>query len=130
MYRIYVGDMHNVQRRLHDRYGPIIRIAPNEVSTAELSALPKIYRNQAPLTKTDFYSVWGGGTISEQKDTFAETDEKVHSAYRRIVNPVYTLSNVLKSENYINNVSALFIERLGEHADRNEPINLGTWLQM
>ncbi|KAH4222840.1 hypothetical protein HBH64_162310 [Parastagonospora nodorum] len=130
MYRIYVGDMHHVQRRMHDRYGQTIRIAPNEVSTAELAAIPKIYKNQAPLTKTDFYSAWGGGTISEQKDTFAETDERVHSNYRRIVNPVYTLSNVLRSENYINEVSALFIKRLGEHADRNEAINLGTWLQM
>jgi hypothetical protein len=130
MYRIHVGDMHDVQRHLHEQYGPIVRIAPNEVSTTELSAIPKIYRNQSPLKKTDFYSVWGGGTISEQLDTFAETDEKVHSNYRRIVNPVYTLSNVLKSESYINKVSALFIQRLGEHADRKEKINLGTWLQM
>jgi hypothetical protein len=130
VYRIYAGDMHDVQRRLHEQYGPIIRIAPNEVSTTDLSAIPKIYRTQAPLTKTDFYSVWGGGNISEQLDTFAETNERVHSNYRRIVNPVYTLSNVLKSENYINKVSALFIQRLGEHADRKEAIDLGTWLQM
>jgi hypothetical protein len=130
MYRIYVGDMHNVQRRLHEQYGPIVRIAPNEVSTTELSAIPKIYRTQSPLTKTDFYSVWGGGNISEQLDTFAQTNEKVHSNYRRIVNPVYTLSNVLKSEHHINKVSMLFMKRLGEHADRKEDINLGTWMQM
>lgn len=151
MYRIYMGDMHHVQRQLHDKYGPLVRyvdirsftsklllirhlnpcrIAPNEVSTTDLSAIPKIYRNQRPLTKTDFYSVWGGGTISEQLDTFSETDERLHSNYRRIVNPVYTLSNVLKSEGYINKVSLLFIKRLGEHADRKEAINLGTWLQM
>jgi hypothetical protein len=130
MYRIYVGDMHTVQRRLHEQYGPVIRIAPNEISTAELSAIPKIYKHTRPLTKTDFYSVWGGGTISEQLDQFAEPDERVHSNYRRVVNPVYTLSNVLKSEGYINKVSALFIQRLGEHADRKETIDLGTWLQM
>ncbi|KAF1939453.1 cytochrome P450 [Clathrospora elynae] len=130
MYRIYVGDMHTVQRGLHEKYGPIVRIAPNEVSTAELSAIPKIYKNQQPLTKTDFYSVWGGGTISTQLDQFSETDERVHSNYRRIVNPVYTLSNVLKSEAYINKVSKLFVKRLGEHADRKEAIDLGKWLQM
>jgi hypothetical protein len=130
MYRIYVGDMHNVQRRLHEQYGPIVRIAPNEVSTTELSAIPKIYRNTAPLTKTDFYTVWGGGNISERSDTFAETDERAHSNYRRIVNPVYTLSNVLKSESYVNKVSEVFIQRLGEHADREKSFDLGTWLQM
>ncbi|KAF2790230.1 cytochrome P450 [Melanomma pulvis-pyrius CBS 109.77] len=130
MYRIFVGDMDMVQRRLHERYGPIIRIAPNEVSTAELSSIPKIYRNQRPLSKTDFYPVWGGTEISKQPDTFTCTDERVHSNYRRIVNPVYTLSNVLKSENYINRCSSLFIQRLGEHADCKEVIDLGTWLQM
>lgn len=130
MYRIYVGDMEVVQRGLHEKYGPIIRIAPNEVSTSEPSAIPKIYRNQRPLTKTDFYPVWGGSTISKQPDTFTCLDERIHSNYRRIVNPVYTLSNVLKSENYINNASALFIKRLGEFADRKETIDLGHWLQM
>ena len=76
------------------------------------------------------YSVWGGGTISEQLDLFAQPDERLHSNYKRIVNPVYTLANVLKSESYINNASALFIQRLGEYADRKQPINLGQWLQM
>ena len=70
--------MHTVQRRLHKQYGPIIRIAPNEISTAELSAIPKIYKHAKPLAKTDFYAVWGGGTISEQLDQFSETNERVY----------------------------------------------------
>ncbi|KAH7067852.1 cytochrome P450 [Paraphoma chrysanthemicola] len=130
MYRIYAGDMHVVQRRLHDIYGPIVRIGPNEITTTDLSAIAKIYRHQQPLQKTDFYAVWGGGNISKQCDTFTQTDERLHSGYRRVVNPVYTLSNVLKSESYINLVSDLFLKRLGEYADRNEPIDLGLWLQM
>ncbi|KAF2709865.1 cytochrome P450 [Pleomassaria siparia CBS 279.74] len=130
MWRIYVGDMDVVQRRLHTKYGPIVRIAPDEVSTAEPSAIPKIYRNQRPLTKTDFYPLWSGTDISKQPDTFTCIDERVHSNYRRTVNPVYTLSNILKSEDYISNVSRLFVQRLGEFADRNESIDLGKWLQM
>ncbi|EOA91723.1 uncharacterized protein SETTUDRAFT_152774 [Exserohilum turcica Et28A] len=130
MYRVYVGDMHTVQRQLHEQYGPVVRIGPNEVSTADLSTLPQIYRNQRPLIKTDFYSVWGGGTISEQLDLFAETNERVHSNRRRTVNPVYTLTNVLKNETYINKVSELFIQRLGEFADRGESLDFGEWLQM
>lgn len=130
MYRIYAGDMHDVQRRLHERYGPIVRLAPDEVSTTDVSAIPKIYRHQRPLRKTDFYAVWGGSSISKQLDTFSQPDERLHSNYRRIVNPVYTLSNVLNSEVYINKASALFVKRLGEFADRKETIDLGQWLQM
>lgn len=130
MYRIYMGDMEVVQRRLHEQYGPLVRIAPNEVSTAEPSSIPKIYRNQRPLLKTDFYPVWGGSTISKQPDTFTVIDERVHSNYRRIVNPVYTLSNVLKTEEHIDTCSKLFVQRLGEHADQAKAIDLGEWLQM
>jgi hypothetical protein len=68
--------------------------------------------------------------ISEQVDSFIQTDERLHSSYRRIVNPVYTLSNVLKSEVYINKVPDLFLQRLYEHANRNVIMDLGHWLQM
>lgn len=129
MYRVYVGDMHIVQRHLHERYGPVIRIAPNEVSTSKLSV--DIYTFKRPLTKTDFYWGWGGGPISKlHKPLFVETDEKIHSSYRRTVNTVYKLSNVLKNEGYINKVSKLLLQRLGEYADHQEAIDLGTWLQM
>jgi hypothetical protein len=128
MYRIYVGDMHTVQRGLHKRYGPVIRIAPNEVSSSKLST--EIYKFSGPLTKTDFYWVWGRETINKHKPLFVETNERVHSSYRRIVNPVYSLTNVLKNEGYINEVSKVFIERLGEYADQKEAIDLGKWLQM
>lgn len=130
MYRIYAGDTHTVQRRLHEQYGPIIRIGPDEIVTTDPAGLKKIYRNQGPLSKTDFYWVWGAPGISEQVDNFVQTDERKHSSYRRIVNPVYTLSNVLKNEAYINKVSELFLQRLDEHASRNEVIDFGHWLQM
>jgi hypothetical protein len=54
MYRIYIGDMDKVQRSLHERYGPVVRIAPNEVSTTEIPVMSNIYKHQRPLVKTDF----------------------------------------------------------------------------
>lgn len=132
MYRVYVGDSLTEQRRLHEQYGPLVRIAPNEVVTNDVSAISKIYRNQGPPTKTEFYchKVWNGGGIGEQNDNFSERDEKRHSSYRRIVNPVYTLSNVLKSEDRIAKVTRLFLQRLGEFADRKQAVDLGQWLQI
>jgi hypothetical protein len=63
-------------------------------------------------------------------DTLAQPDERVHGNYRRNVNPVYTLITVFRGGSYIRKVSALFIQRLGEHADREEAIDLGVWLRM
>lgn len=44
--------------RLHAQYGPVLRIAPNEVAVADPSAIKSIYRNQDGLDKTDFYPPW------------------------------------------------------------------------
>lgn len=59
------------------------------------------------------------------------TNDKAHGEARRVVNHVYSLSNVLKSEVYIDKCSKLFITRLTEHSERAEPvIDLGLWVQM
>ena len=37
------GQLHRELIRLHDRYGPVVRIAPNELSVADLGAIRRIY---------------------------------------------------------------------------------------
>lgn len=44
---------------------------------------------------------------------------------------MYSLSNVLKSEVYIDRCSKLFLMRLNEHSEKAKPIiDFGLWLQM
>lgn len=54
VYRMFLGDLEVVQRELHEQYGPLIRIAPNEVSSSDSDAISLIYTTQKPLTKTDW----------------------------------------------------------------------------
>ncbi|KIV93696.1 hypothetical protein, variant [Exophiala mesophila] len=130
MLQIAKGDMEKSQRRLHAKHGPLIRIAPNEVACSSPDAIKKIYRNQAGLAKTDFYSVWNSQNFSKHLDMFTIIDDKYHGERRRIFNHVYTLSNVLKSEQYIDICSQLFMDRLSEFASQGKPLDLGKWLQM
>jgi len=51
---MFLGDLEVVQRELHEQYGPLIRIAPNEVSSSDSDAISLIYTTQKPLTKTDW----------------------------------------------------------------------------
>ncbi|RDL41768.1 uncharacterized protein BP5553_01747 [Venustampulla echinocandica] len=128
--KLYRGDMEQTQRTLHAKYGPLVRIAPNEIAVADPNAIKSIYPMKNPLTKSDFYPVFGNTAISKHADHFSNTDEKSHSERRRIVNHVYSLSNILQSEEYIDVCSELFNQRLGEFADTGESIDLGEWLQM
>lgn len=62
---------------------------------------------------------------------FSVISDKTHSERRRIISHVYSLSNVLKSEKYLDKCTELFLHRLREHANTTESvIDLGKWLQM
>lgn len=130
MYHHMRGGFVEYQRSLHKRYGPLVRLGPNEVACASPDEIKKIYPTSKPLTKTDFYPVWRAPGMSKYPDVFSETDEKQHAERRRIINPVYSMSNVLQAENYIDKCTTLFMERMGEYADKGEVIDLGQWLQM
>ncbi|ENI02074.1 hypothetical protein COCC4DRAFT_202931 [Bipolaris maydis ATCC 48331] len=130
MYHHYTGDIDIATRALHAQYGPIVRIAPDEVTVADPSALPIIYSVQKALQKTDWYVPWRPKGLGSQPDLFTQTDERAHAAYRRIVGGVYSLSSVLKSEAGLDEMLELFMQKLGGFAESGEAFDFGLWLEM
>jgi cytochrome P450 len=126
---VYRGKMDKVQREQHRKYGPLVRISPNEVSVADPEAIRDIYRIKRPFKKTEFYPIWNSGRLTKYSDHFSQTDERMHSERRRIVNSVYSMSTVLTLEPYIDKCSAMFMERLSSYADAQRELDLGVWLQ-
>lgn len=122
------GDLDVVQRALHRRYGPLVRIAPDEVACADPDAIRRVYSTAAPLDKSDFYHIWDAGAFSKYPNGFAIADERLHAERRRIVAGVYSMSTVLTLEPTIDDCSRLFVERMGERTRPDEAIDLGDWL--
>jgi hypothetical protein len=81
------------------------------------------------LKKASFYTIWQNKTFSKYPDNFSNTNERLHSERRRIVNNVYSMSTILSLEPYIDTCSALFMKRMGEFSDSSAVIDLGDWLQ-
>ncbi|OQV06977.1 hypothetical protein CLAIMM_11473 [Cladophialophora immunda] len=129
VYHISSGRIEYVQRELHKRYGPVVRIAPDEVLCSDPEAIKTVYPSQSPPVKTNFYPPWGYPGISKYADLFSETNEQLHSQRRRIVNNVFSLSTVLSLEEYINKCSELLIRRMGEYADNQSVMDIGEWVQ-
>lgn len=130
MYQMHRGHFEEAVRLLHSKYGSVVRVAPNEVSASEASAIPKIYPLQRPLSKSDFYPMFRPIGISDRPDTFTNIDEEDHSRRRKIVNPVYMMSSVLKNEGAIDESLNWFIRRIGEFADNGQVMDLGHWIEM
>lgn len=130
MWHHHSGDIEIVERALHARYGQIVRIAPDEVVVADPKYIPQIYPVQKPLQKTDWYNPWRPQGLKSQPDLFTQTDEKAHSAYRKIVGGVYSFSSIAKNEPGMDEIVSLFMERLDDFADKGEPFDFGLWLEM
>nr|D7PI20.2 RecName: Full=Cytochrome P450 monooxygenase gsfF; AltName: Full=Griseofulvin synthesis protein F; Flags: Precursor [Penicillium aethiopicum]ADI24958.2 GsfF [Penicillium aethiopicum] len=126
-YAVSRGELDVVQRDLHRRYGPLVRIAPDEIACADPEAIRKIYSTTSPLNKSDFYHIWDVGAFSKYPNAFAIVDENMHFERRRIVSSVYSMSTVLTLEPYIDNCSRLFVKRMTERTVPHEAIDLGDW---
>ena len=60
MLQIYRGDYNHIMQRLHNSYGPPVRITPDEVSISGLAAISEIYDVRGTYAKTDLYDMWEG----------------------------------------------------------------------
>ena len=92
--------------------------------------IPIIYNTKETFTKTAFYPIQ---SISWKKqpemNLFSTRDPEYHRIEKRKIGAAYSLNNLLQSEQAIDSCSELFMSRLDEFASRNEPVDLGAWLQ-
>ncbi|KAI2636346.1 cytochrome P450 3A13 [Hypomontagnella submonticulosa] len=106
---------------LHQKYGPVVRIAPNEVSFASLDGVKEIYgAGGSGYDKTEFYNLF---TIYGRRTMFSTLNKEDHARRKRILADRYANTNILKSGSLdgIRERSRRFIERcsrsIGESVD-------------
>ncbi|KAK0610139.1 cytochrome P450 [Bombardia bombarda] len=95
--------------KLHKKYGPVIRLGPNELSVnCYEGGIKTIYMGNFP--KTDwFYNRFGNyGT----QNLFTIIDSKEHGQFKRILNPVFSKSAILTSSALHTTSSAIILDRL------------------
>ncbi|KAL4881002.1 cytochrome P450 [Aspergillus karnatakaensis] len=123
------GDAEKTQKKLHEKYGPIVRIAPNELVISDPRAMKTIYGIKSGFTKTDFYLAFRP-PWARFPDHFSSYGGKEHADRRRIVSNVYTMTSILQSEKYIEKCIDVWLEKLGEIADRKGTFEMWTWTRM
>ncbi|PWY75020.1 cytochrome P450 [Aspergillus heteromorphus CBS 117.55] len=79
---------------LHKEYGPVVRIAPNEVSFASLDAIREIYASGGSgYDKTELYDLF---RQFNTKTMFSTLDKQSHSERKRQLADRYAMSNVMR----------------------------------
>jgi Cytochrome P450 len=71
------------------------------------------------------------GRFIQTKDMglFTDEDEKRHSANRRKVVNAYSMTALVEMEQFVDECTAIFMQRLREFADFNTALDMGHWLQ-
>ncbi|KAF9875111.1 hypothetical protein CkaCkLH20_07377 [Colletotrichum karsti] len=106
--------------------GPIVRIAPGQYSVDSLDAAKTIYGHGSHFRKNDWYSVWGDPSL---RNHFSETDPKAHANSRRQVSSVYSMSNMVSYEPYVDECTEILSQRFSEFSAQGTVIDLGHWFQ-
>lgn len=116
---------------LHRKYGPIVRIAPNEVSIASPEVGRLVLSAGKHFYKTDFYGVF---PPPENPDIFTETRESVHAQKKKVANVPYSMAAMQQLSPFINDSVELLMTKLGDiatgpaHSPRGPEVDLGAWL--
>ncbi|KAH8720948.1 putative sterigmatocystin biosynthesis P450 monooxygenase STCB [Beauveria bassiana] len=96
---------------LHRRYGPVVRVAPNEVAFTSWAAIKEIYcSGGSGYDKTEFYDMF---TIYGRRTMFTTLNKADHAKRKRILADRYANTNILKSASMdgIQERSAKFVRR-------------------
>lgn len=113
--------------------GPIVRIAPNELSFASVEAWTAIYGHPRPgrkiAPKGPFYEVFAAGFQS--KCVGSERDSKKHSTMRKMLNPAFSQRGLLEQEQIITSVVDKFVGILGEKGGPgSRGIDMTKWFEI
>jgi len=125
------GKAHLIHQRLHRQYGKLVRLGPNAISVGDPLEVSQIYGTTGPnFGKSDFYK-----TLQPMIDgrrihgLFHTQDDNLHRAMKRPIAGIYSMSNLVEYEPYVDNTIEFFLQRIDEVQARDGSVDLGTWLQ-
>lgn len=113
---------------LHEKYGPVVRVASNmySIQSPELAKTP--YAINSKFAKTDWYDAWRHPDLRKWT-LFPERDLARHADTRKRFQSLYSMSSLVNYEPFVDECTALFSGQLTEYADRGEAIKMGHWFQ-
>ncbi|KAL2833623.1 benzoate 4-monooxygenase cytochrome P450 [Aspergillus pseudoustus] len=104
---------------LHKKYGPVVRIAPNELSFNSAQAWKDIHGfrpGHKTFIKSDFYD--GGSFADRVHSIVSERDPAAHGEMRRFLSHAFSEHSLLEQEDLISKTVDRFIEQVGARGEK------------
>ncbi|KAL4867376.1 hypothetical protein BDV12DRAFT_171558 [Aspergillus spectabilis] len=120
-YHTFVGDECTVIFKLHKEYGPVLRVAPNDVDIASGDAIEPIYLSRGGFPKTPVYSKFD---IDGHTTIFSTLTLSERATRAKAVAPLFSTASIRNSEEALSHVADDFVERLLRDAKSGQPVNV------
>jgi cytochrome P450 len=127
-WRIYhevKGDLPQIIHSLHQKYGPFIRVAPNEIDTISPDFVDVILKGGRKFAKSDYYD--GSGGI--KPNVFSTRDEAFHALRRRQMSYGFSSASFARMEGLFDRNVEIMIRKLNGYAKTGEAVNLSNVLK-
>ena len=121
VYHQYIGDTCTAIHRLHDVYGPVVRIAPNDIDMAKNDALGPIYVDQGGFNKSEYYlkfHIYGHLTI------FSTLALAERSSRAKAVLPVFSTQSIREATETISGIANKMVRRMSVEAKTGRPVDI------
>ncbi|KAI0390649.1 cytochrome P450 [Xylariaceae sp. FL0594] len=116
---------------LHEKYGPVVRIAPNELSFSSPSSWEDIYGfrpGHKTFVKSAFYA---GGSFAEKAGSIVgERDPGEHAKMRKSLSPAFSDASLKKQDGLISSVIDQFVTKVGAAGSDPKGINIVKWFNL
>jgi benzoate 4-monooxygenase len=108
---------------MHEKYGDIIRIAPNHISISRPTALAEIYGYKSGFTKGPFYDSF----MQVRPVVFTARDTAVHQRKRKYLNPAFSNRGMADFEPYMDEEIRIWITQLNKMCDSKQVVDFCIW---
>ncbi|KAK4189076.1 cytochrome P450 [Podospora australis] len=113
--------------KMHLKYGPIVRVAPDEISFAGADAATQVLTgrgaNPHAIPKDPRWTIPGEIELG----LVTEIDHEVHARIRKLLAPAFTPAALRSQEPILQLYSNLLIDRLREKAKAHEVVDMVRW---
>lgn len=125
-YRQYRGDWHVKLLELHNKYGDVVRTAPNQISFVRPEAWKEI---QGHRKKGEMENSKDPVSMARNPDSIISAySREAHGMLRRNLSHGFSAKRMLEQQPLIQHYINLFFERLKDHArDPSKPLNIVAW---
>ncbi|KAI9372483.1 cytochrome P450 [Aspergillus egyptiacus] len=128
---VWNQNMHRENVRVHEDYGPIVRIGPNHVSVADAQSMRAIYGVQNVFRKSAFCplaeAIYKGRFLPT---LFTTESNEYHLRLKRGAVKAFSMDTVVGLEPYVDKCIAVLVSRLREVTEHGKKaVSPVAWLQ-